>query len=243
MKGSQLEGKKALVTGATSGIGRAIALALAAAGVRVIACGRRTELLQELVTAMGDGSVAVTTNLRCRESIDTMFDAIDGLDILINCAGVAPRASVLTGEYEQFSELLEVNVLALAYCSQRAVCAFGPAGGHIINVSSMSGHRVPPSGGFYAPTKFAVRAITDALRYELKAAGNKTRVACISPGFVDTPLLENYFRGNEAQLDDLKSGMRMLDPEDVAASVLPILLAPAHVEIGDVLMRPSDQAV
>ncbi len=236
-------GKTALVTGATSGIGRATAVALAGAGAKIIACGRREELLAGLVTDIGQGSSAVVADLRSRESIDAMFDAIGDLDILINCAGVAPKASLLDGRYEQFAELLEVNVLALSYCAQRALRLFPQSGGHIINVSSMSGHRVPPSGGFYAPTKFAVRAITDSLRYELKASGNRTRVACLSPGFVDTPLLENYFTGDEKQLAELKAGMRMLVPEDIAAAVMHILQAPAHVEIGDILMRPSDQAI
>jgi NADP-dependent 3-hydroxy acid dehydrogenase YdfG len=236
-------GKTALVTGATSGIGRATAVALAAAGAKIIACGRREELLAGLVTDIGQGSAAVVADLRSRESIDAMFDAIGDLDILINCAGVAPKASLLDGRYEQFAELLEVNVLALSYCAQRALRLFPKSGGHIINVSSMSGHRVPPSGGFYAPTKFAVRAITDSLRYELKASGNRTRVACLSPGFVDTPLLENYFKGDGEQLAELKAGMRMLVPEDIAAAVMHILQAPAHVEVGDILMRPSDQAI
>ncbi|MGI9240164.1 MAG: SDR family oxidoreductase [Verrucomicrobiales bacterium] len=243
MRSSELSGRTALITGATSGIGRAIAVALAEAGVRVIASGRREERLQEVVTELGANSVAIPVDLRRQESMDAMFNALEALDILINCAGVAPKAPVLAGGYEQFSELLEVNVLALAYCAQRAVRLFAPDGGHIINVSSMSGHRVPPSGGFYAATKFAVRALTDSLRYELKAAGDKTRVACISPGFVDTPLLDTYFKGNEHELAKLKSGLRMLEPEDVAASVLHLLQAPAHVEIGDILLRPSDQSV
>jgi NADP-dependent 3-hydroxy acid dehydrogenase YdfG len=237
----ELKGKTALVTGATSGIGRATAIALAEAGVQVIACGRREGLLDELVAALGEGARSITVDLRSRESMDAMFDAVGAIDILINCAGVAPKAPVLSGDYEQFAELLEVNVLALTYCAQRAVRLFGSGGGHIINVSSMSGHRVPPSGGFYAPTKFAVRAVTDSLRYELKAAGNQTRVACVSPGFVDTPLLERYFEGDEDQLAALKEDLHMLDPQDVAASVLHILRAPSHVEIGDIQLRPSDQ--
>ena len=207
----------------------------------MIACGRREELLTGLVSVLGEGARSITVELRSRESIDAMFDAAGAIDILINCAGVAPKAPVLGGSYDQFAELLEVNVLALAYCAQQAVRLFGPAGGHIINVSSMSGHRVPPSGGFYAPTKFAVRAITDSLRYELKATGNQTRVACISPGFVDTPLLERYFEGDEDQLAALKENIQMLDPQDIAASVLHILRAPPHVEVGDILLRPSEQ--
>ena len=107
----------------------------------------------------------------------------------------------------------------------------------------MSGHRVPPSGGFYAATKFAVRAITEALRYELKSKGNKTRVAMISPGFVDTPLLENYFRGDEETLTALRQDIEMLKPQDIAQTLIHILETPNHVEIGDVMMRPSDQKI
>ena len=238
-----LRGKTALVTGATSGIGRAVAVALADASVNVVASGRREDALSELVDELGDGARAVAADLRRRGSIDALFDAIGDLDILINCAGVAPRAPVLGGDYESFAELLEVNVLALSYCAALAVKLFPETGGHLVNVSSMSGHRVPPSGGFYAPTKFAVRAVTESLRYELKAAESKTRVACISPGFVDTPLLEHYFKGSEEQLANLRSDLVMLEPKDVAESVLHILNAPPHAEIGDILLRPSDQKV
>jgi NADP-dependent 3-hydroxy acid dehydrogenase YdfG len=105
----------------------------------------------------------------------------------------------------------------------------------------MSGHRVPPSGGFYAPTKFAVRAVTDALRSELKSARSPIQVACVSPGFVDTPLLDNYFRGREETLSQTRAGMKMLQPEDVAHCIMTILTAPPHVEIGDILLRSSDQ--
>jgi NADP-dependent 3-hydroxy acid dehydrogenase YdfG len=105
----------------------------------------------------------------------------------------------------------------------------------------MSGHRVPPTGGFYAPTKFAVRAVTDALRAELKSIGSAVQVACVSPGFVDTPLLDQYFRGREEVLQKTRESMTMLAPEDVAAAIMTILEAPTHVEIGDILLRSSDQ--
>ena len=239
---NQLEGSTALVTGATSGIGRAVATALAGAGAKVIVTGRRQQLLAELAGELGDRAIPIAADLGERGSIDSMFDRAGRLDILVNCAGVAPKAPILSGEFDDFVEMLHVNVLALAYCAQQAVKRFGDGGGHIVNVSSMSGHRVPPSGGFYSPTKFAVRAITESLRHELKSANDPTRVACISPGWVDTPLLDRYFKGSEEQLESLKAGMRMLDPGDVAASVLHIVTAPAHVEIGDILLRPSDQA-
>ena len=105
----------------------------------------------------------------------------------------------------------------------------------------MSGHRVPPSGGFYSPTKFAVRGISDALRNELRSDDNPTRVATVSPGFVDTPLLDHYFKGREDQLSQTRASMRMLQPEDVASSILHILDTPLHVEITDIQMRSVDQ--
>jgi NADP-dependent 3-hydroxy acid dehydrogenase YdfG len=134
-----------------------------------------------------------------------------------------------------------VNVLALSLCSQLSLKHFPKTGGRIVNVSSMSGHRVPPSGGFYAPTKFAVRAITDSLRLELKAIQSRVQVACVSPGFVDTPLLDNYFRGRKGTLSQTRANMKMLAPEDVAHCILTILTAPPHVEVSDILLRSSDQ--
>ncbi|RYD33041.1 MAG: SDR family NAD(P)-dependent oxidoreductase, partial [Verrucomicrobiaceae bacterium] len=145
------------------------------------------------------------------------------------------------GNPADWEEMWRVNVMALALCCQLSLRHFPKQGGRIVNVSSMSGHRVPPTGGFYAPTKFAVRAITDALRNELKAAGSLVQVACVSPGFVDTPLLDQYFRGREDSLRKTRESMTMLRPEDVALSILSILEAPTHVEIGDILMRSSDQ--
>jgi NADP-dependent 3-hydroxy acid dehydrogenase YdfG len=134
-----------------------------------------------------------------------------------------------------------VNVLALALCCQLSLRHFPAGGGRIVNVSSMSGHRVPPSGGFYAPTKFAVRAISDSLRSELKSIQSPIQIACVSPGFVDTPLLDTYFRGREDTLTHTRAAMKMLTADDVAATIMTILQAPPHVEIGDILVRSSGQ--
>ena len=118
-----------------------------------------------------------------------------------------------------------------------------PDGGRIVNVSSLSGHRVPPTGGFYSPTKFAVKGITESLRYELKATGSPHQIGSVSPGFVDTPLVNTYFRGREDDLSALKANTRMLEPGDIARSVMHILEAPPYVEIGDVILRSVDPSV
>lgn len=234
------EERTALVTGATSGIGRATAIALRGAGCRVIATGRNTSALEKLRTEQG--METRPADLGRRDAIEALFADIGPLDIVVNAAGVAPFAKITDGAFDDWKQLFDINVLALTYCCQLALPHFDvETGGQIVNVSSMSGHRVPPTGGFYAATKFAVRAVSEALRHELRAAGNPTRVACVSPGFVDTPLLDTYFKGKERQLAEMKDSLEMLAPEDVADSILHILSAPRHVDIGDVLLRPSGQ--
>ena len=239
----KLKNKTALITGASSGIGAACAKALANNGAKVVLTGRNQTSLEQLSEEIG-GRYMVA-DISQNDEVIKLFDEIDeSIDILVNNAGIAPKASIIEGKIESFEDLLRVNVLAVVHCCQLAIKQFDPStGGQIINISSMSGHRVPPSGGFYAATKFAVRAITEALRYELKIQKNKTRVSMISPGFVDTPLLDNYFKGSEEKLSELRQRLEMLKPEDVANSLIHILESPKHVEIGDIMMRPRDQEV
>ena len=239
----KLKNKTALITGASSGIGAACAKALANNGAKVVLTGRNQTSLEQLSEEIG-GRYMVA-DISQNDEVIKLFDEIgESIDILVNNAGVAPKASIIEGKIESFEDLLRVNVLAVVHCCQLAIKKFDPStGGQIINISSMSGHRVPPSGGFYAATKFAVRAVTEALRYELKIQKNKTRVSMISPGFVDTPLLDNYFKGSEEKLSELRQRLEMLKPEDVANSLIHILESPNHVEIGDIMMRPRDQEV
>ena len=239
----KLKNKTALITGASSGIGAACAKALANNGAKVVLTGRNQTSLEQLSEEIG-GRYMVA-DISQNDEVIKLFDEIgESIDILVNNAGIAPKASIIEGKIESFEDLLRVNVLAVVHCCQLAIKKFNPStGGQIINISSMSGHRVPPSGGFYAATKFAVRAITEALRYELKIQKNKTRVSMISPGFVDTPLLDNYFRGSEEKLSELRERLEMLKPKDVANSLIHILESPNHVEIGDIMMRPRDQEV
>lgn len=233
----------ALITGASSGIGSACAQALARHGISVIVTGRSRTALAELVKTTGGRMIVA--DMRDESQIETIFSKVgERIDILINSAGIAPRAPLLDGSPERFREMLAVNVFALTRCCQLALTKFDPvAGGHIVNISSMSGHRVPLSGGFHTVTKYAVRAITESLRYELKASKNPTRIATISPGFVDTPQLRHYFEGSEHELLALRQRLRMLKPADIAASVLHILESPEYVEIGDIQLRSTDQTM
>ena len=228
--------KTALVTGASSGIGKAIASALLDQGMTVIGLCRSVDELP-------DGVKPLACDLRDESAIKAAFETLEELDILVNSAGLAYLSRICDGNPSDWDEMWRVNVHALGLCSQLSLALFPEGGGHILNLSSMSGHRVPPTGGFYASTKFAVRAISEALRAELKNSGNKTRISCLSPGFVDTPLLDKYFAGREDQLAETRANIDMLTPEAIADAALHILTSPASVEINDVLLRSADQAI
>ncbi|BCX50156.1 oxidoreductase [Haloferula helveola] len=233
---SPLEGRTLLLTGASSGIGRVTASMAMARGATVLGVTRRP-------SSLPSGVRPIEADLTRREDILEIFQKVDRIDALVNCAGMAYLSRIIDGNPADWEEMWRVNVFALTLCSQLALRHFPKTGGRIVNVSSMSGHRVPPTGGFYAPTKFAVRAITDSMRLEIKAAGLPVQVGCVSPGFVDTPLLEHYFRGREDSLQKTRQAMTMLEPEDVARCIITMLETPAHVEIGDILLRSSDQKV
>lgn len=229
-----LKGKTFLVTGASSGIGKALSLRLIHQGANVLGVSRRPNELHPDISP-------IEADLTSRQEISAIFHGLGKIDGLVNCAGIAYLSRIVDGNAADWEEMWRVNVMALALCCQLSLKHFPPTGGRIVNISSMSGHRVPQSGGFYSPTKFAVRAITEALRSELKAIRSPVQVACVSPGYVDTPLLEQYFRGREESLSQTRASMKMLAPEDVAHAVFTILTAPAHVEISDILLRSSGQ--
>ena len=229
-----LHGKTLLVTGASSGIGQALCHLLAERGAQVLGVTRRPSALSATISP-------IVADLTQRSQVSAIFQGLGKIDALVNCAGVAYLSRVIDGNPADWEEMWRVNVMALTLCCQLSLRHFPEDGGRIVNVSSMSGHRVPPSGGFYAPTKFAVRAITEALRTELKSVDSPVQVACVSPGFVDTPLLDHYFLGREHELAKTRAVMKMLEPGDVAHAILTILEAPAHVEIGDILIRSAEQ--
>ncbi len=249
---SKLSGKRAFVTGASSGIGRAIAVALAEHGADVVVCARRQRRLAEVVSEIesaGGSACGIVADFTDEAKI---IDAISagaeaeggGLDILVNSAGLARQASLVDGEYSDWADMMNLNVLGLATACREALKFFPDTGGQILNLCSMSGHRVPGRGGFYSATKFAVRAMTEGLRQELRLAGNHTRVSCISPGFVDTELLDEYFASASSPLSrDEAIKFPILKAEDIAALAIHQLTAPEHVDITDVLLRPTHQAV
>jgi len=222
--------KRYIVTGATSGIGKAVAELLVSRGDRVVGLGRRIDEFPE-------GVEAEVVDLRDTSAVRELFARLEKrqirLDGLVNAAGLALAASLRDGDPADWEALWRVNVHALALCCQEALPLLAEDA-VIVNVSSQSGHRVPSSGGFYAATKFAVHAMGEGLRKELKNAGSTVRVATFAPGFVDTPILDDYLRHQPGRQEKLRQQGALLPVVQAAGVIRTILDSPVEMEIGEV---------
>ena len=239
-----------MVTGASSGIGLAIARRLAAEGYNLAICARRGQRLTEAAEMLTRQNVEVltqTVDLRDEAQILSFFEVVNAkwkrLDVLINNAGLGHKESLMGGKTDAWREMLEVNVLALCICTREALQLMQPANsGHIMHISSMSGHRIPDTiAGLYAATKFAVRAHAETLRRELRAAGSDIRITAISPGIVETEFAEKYHGSAEAA-QETYSQFVALKSVDIANAIAYALSQPDYVEVNDILLRPRGQA-
>lgn len=217
--------------------------------MRVATCARRLDRLQELGGALGvssDRFLPLGADLRRESDILKVFETVrqewGGVDVMVNNAGLGWRAPLVSGATEDWREMLEVNVLALCVCTREAIRDMQrrQVAGHVVHVSSMSGYRVPEGSGVYAASKYAVRALTEALRQELRELGSEIRVTAISPGFVETEFAALYNRSAEAAKETY-GRYKVLDSADVAAAVVYALSQPAHVQVHDILLRPTRQ--
>ena len=245
----QGKGQVALVTGASSGIGQAIAQKLSLGGYRVAMCARRMDRLTALATDLTrQGATVAVYQADLRQEMDILrvFEAIreswGGVDVLINNAGMGHKESLMGGSTEAWREMLEVNVLALCVCTREAVQDMQAKGGegHIVHISSMAAHRVPKGSGVYSATKYAVRSLTEGLRQEVREAGSNIRVSSVSPGFVETEFAEKYTKSVE-QARETYGQFPVLQPDDMAEAVWYLLAQPAHVQVHDILVRPTQQ--
>ncbi|MGF1536857.1 MAG: SDR family NAD(P)-dependent oxidoreductase [Elainellaceae cyanobacterium] len=235
-----------LITGASSGIGEAIARRLAQEGYRVVAAARRLERLKALAADFPAGTIIPEiVDLRQEAEILALFNRIrdsgNRVDVLVNNAGLGHRAPLLSGDTEGWREMLEVNVLALTICTREAVKQMQAGDrGHVINISSMAGHRVLPGSTFYAATKFAVRALTEGLRQELRKANSNIRVSAVSPGLVETEFAVQMDGEEKAQ--ETYGRFPVLQPEDIANAVWYLVSQPDYVQVHDVMVRPTQQS-
>lgn len=246
---AKLDGKVAVITGASSGIGKATAEALAAEGAAVVVAARREDRLNDLVGRIeGDGgrvlpvACDVTDEEQAHALIQRAKDELGSVDILVNNAGVMQLSKIEKGLSDEWRTMFDVNVMGLLYVTDAAVQAMKEQGsGYVVNISSVAGRKTRPGVGVYSGTKFAVNAISEALRQEL--IEDNVRVTMIEPGAVETEL-PNHITDEEAKegIDALYQLDDILQVEDIANAIVYCVTQPARVSINELLIRPTQQA-
>lgn len=242
--------KTALITGATAGFGREIALRAAKLGYNTIVTGRRKELLDALVDEIKSKYkvevIAYAFDVRdfssCKNIIDNLHNKFSKIDLLINNAGLAAGASSFEESLlDDFERMIDTNVKGLLYMTKLIVPKMiEQKNGHIINISSIAGIEVYPGGHVYSGTKHAVNAITKGLRIDLVKHGIK--VSSISPGMAETEFSIVRYHGDIEKAKKVYEGLDPLLAEDIADTFEFIVTRPAHVMINDIQINPSQQA-
>lgn len=239
--------KTALITGATSGIGRATAYEFAKHGIKLILCGRRQERLDTIEKSLSKLTEVHTLNFDVRDkeatlnAITNLSDKFKTIDILINNAGNAHGLDpIQTGDLDDWDAMMDINVKGLLYVSKAVIPQMTDRkSGHIINIGSSAGKEVYPKGNVYCGSKHAVLAITEGMRIDLNPYGIK--VTAINPGLVETEFSKVRFK-NDPIADTVYKGYKALQPEDIAEAIFFAISRPPHVNIADILMFCTAQA-
>lgn len=243
---SSIEDKVVVITGASSGIGAATATKLGSLGAKVMLGARREQRLEELadiiVKASGEADYRVT-DVTDRAQVQALADAAieryGHVDVMFNNAGLMPLSSLASRKVDEWERMVDVNIKGVLYGIDAVLTHMLERGeGHIINVSSVAGHKVLPAGSVYCGTKFAVRAISEGLRQEV---GETIRTTIISPGAIRTELpdtiTEEKVRANLGKVFNLA-----IDPDAIARSVVYAIEQPRDVDVNEILIRPTAQS-
>ena len=248
MANPRLAGKVALVTGASSGIGEATALALAAEGAAVAIGARRADRIDALADKINaDGGHALTLDLdvtreqQAHDAVGRTRADLGGLDIVVNNAGVMLLGPILDADTSDWRRMIETNVLGLMYVTNAALPRLVEQGsGDIVQVSSVAGRLAREGSGVYNASKWAVNAFSESLRQEVTARG--VRVTLVEPGAVATELSDHITHAESKQrVKERVTKMRPLESSDIAAGVVYVVTQPPHVSVNEVLIRPTDQ--
>ena len=241
-----MKNKIILITGATSGIGRATAIRFANGGARLILCGRRKEKLDILVRELGENHMSIIFDVRDKKAV---FKAIESLpkvykkiDVLINNAGNAHGMdSAQTANLDDWDAMIDSNVKGLMYVT-KAVLPFmvEKQKGQIINLGSIAAKEVYPNGSVYCSSKAAVDSFTKGLRVDLNPLG--IRVGAIHPGLVETEFSYVRFKGDQKKSKKVYEGMNALNADDIADAILYMTQVPEKVNIADMVILPTSQA-
>lgn len=238
------------ITGASSGIGKSIAEVFAKQGADLFLGARRVDKLESMVgelKALGAKSVYIQSlDVRSNDSVsawsEAAFKAIPKLEILVNNAGlVLGRDTIENGQVEDWSTIFDTNVMGVLRLCRSFIPKLRANGkGHVVMIGSISGHQVYEGGGPYCASKFSVKALTHTLKLELNGSG--IRISSIDPGMVETEFSEVRFRGDKEAAKAVYRGFTPLSPMDVAEAVAFVVSRPAHVNIDEVIIMPTDQA-
>ena len=243
-----LQGKVALVTGASSGIGEATALALARAGARVAIAARRRERLDGVARRIADlrsESLVLEADVARPEEAESIVsrtvDRWGRLDVLVNNAGLMLLSPVDRARVEDWRRMLDLNLLGVMVATRAALPHMRrQKDGHVLNISSTAGRVANPDASVYAATKFGVGAFSEALRREVYR--DNIRVTLIEPGAVATELRDHVpDPDTRERIETWARSMRQLQSEDVAAAILYAVSQPSHVNVNEILLRPTDQ--
>ncbi|MFD1018400.1 SDR family oxidoreductase [Thalassobacillus hwangdonensis] len=243
----KLENKTAIITGASSGIGEAIALRLAEEGTNVVLAARRSERLQEIADNIQKKTdvrtMVVETDVTNKQDVEALVnktkEELGAVDIFVNNAGVMLLSFLKNDHVEEWEQMVDVNIKGVLYGIHAALPGMlEQNSGHIINVSSVAGHEVFPSSTVYSATKYAVRALSMGMEKELSKTG--VRVTNISPGAVDTELTDHIT--DQDVLDMFKDrSMNPLESDDIARAVTYAVTQPDYVNVNEVIVRPMQQ--
>jgi NADP-dependent 3-hydroxy acid dehydrogenase YdfG len=247
---STLRGKTVLITGASSGIGKATALAFAHEGAKLLICSRRLDPLHELareLSASGAESVyAFTLDVSDRIAVERTLTHLPeewrDIDVLVNNAGLSRGLNkVYEQDPEDWQEMIDTNVLGLLHVTRAIVPRMVKRGvGHVINLGSTAGHMTYANGTVYCASKAAEMAISEGLKLDLM--GTPVRVTSIDPGMVETDFSRVRFRGDEEKAAQVYANITPLQPSDVADAIIWAASRPAHVNIHSILLTSIDQA-
>ncbi|WP_312174017.1 SDR family oxidoreductase [Chryseobacterium sp.] len=241
-----IKGKVVAITGASSGMGKAIAIELAKNGAKVILGARRTEQLLQLVEdikSTGGEAACITTDVKNKADLDRLVhkavDQYGKLDVMVNNAGISQLSRIDDLDLEGWEEMIDINLKGVLYGMAAAIPVFKmQEAGHIVNIISTAGIKITPMMGVYAGTKNAIRTIAEAFRQE---SDGKIRITGISPGFVKTDFAGSIKNEEMRTAIQKEMDQMALDPLAIANAVMYAVSQPNDVEIGELVIRPSKQ--